>query len=299
MLDIRHLEQQWLRYKLKKYIPFMVTLVAVVLILTLALLFFFKQPAISQHTTASQTPASSTAVPQKHLHVAETPTTQHHETPDINAVEKATGTVQAPRGNTASSRPYQPKKLEPSYDFLNKISYEAETKIELPPKPKQPSQPKPKPKPKPQRQQLNTNIAPAAEEKIDTILQPTPTTAPKAVASTPSPSIPKGIKISRIKSQGEIQDIIHRFKANKSPVLGLYLARYYYKMQQYEKAYNYALSTNNIDPNIEESWLIFASSLMKLSKKAQAVKTLKAYIKNSGSLNAKSLLDTIQNGAFQ
>ncbi len=295
MLDIRHLEQQWLRYKLKKYIPFMVTLVAVVLILTLALLYFFKQPVISQHTTASQTPASSTAVPQKNLHVTLPPAAQENTTPNIKALNKVADPVKTPQNSTAPNTAYQPKKLEPSYDFLNKISYEAETKTELPPKPKQPSQPKPKP----QRQQLNTSIAPAAEEKIDTILQPTPTTAPTAVASTPSPSIPKGIKISRIKSQGEIQDIIHRFKANKSPVLGLYLARYYYKMQQYEKAYNYALSTNNIDPNIEESWLIFASSLMKLSKKAQAVKTLKAYIKNSGSLNAKSLLDTIQNGAFQ
>ena len=297
MLNIRHLEQQWLRYRVKKYLPFIAALIATAVLLALAWFFFLHQKNPTEHSLKPETGAPlAAAIPEENLHVNHTsPTPQQAGVPTPTTPPSATSLpVSQPTrpGTAVADVSYEPKKLKPSYDFLSNITYEAAK--EQPPKTSKPIQP-----PKPQRQQLNTAIAPAVEKKIDTILKPETTTPTPRSVTKPAVSVPKGIKISRIKSQGEIQDIIHRFKANKSPVLGLYLARYYYKMQNYKKAYNYALNTNNIDPNIEESWLIFASSQMKLSKKNQAVKTLKAYIRNSGSSNAKSLLNSIQNGEFK
>ncbi len=289
MLDIRHLEQQWFRYKIKRYLPVIMVLVAVLVITTLALFFFFNQSKIAQNAIQSDT-----TIPKDTLHTLTPAAMQPTTVSSTQATTTPKKPLTVPANDTVENEPYEVKKLKPSYDFLNKISYE--TKKELPP-PKPKKLPKKPPEPTLQQpQHLNTNIAPAVEQKIDTILK---SQTPATEVSKPSASLPKGIKISRIKSQGEIQDIIHRFKANKSPVLGLYLARYYYKMQNYKKAYNYALRTNNIDPNIEESWLIFASSQMKLSKRSQAIKTLKAYIQSSGSLNARSLLHSIQNGEFR
>ncbi len=301
MLDIRQLEQRWLRYKIKSYAPYIfIVLALVLLIIALIYIFIMMQPSDKlssdaktpiEHKNGSTIPQVASTAGVRTSSQQERPV-QQPKTP-TQSIE-----VQSAQQSTQDKSTYQPKKLEPSYDFLNKITYE-QTKVAPKPKPVPPKPTTPKPVPK---QQINPNIAPATEKKIETILEPTAKkpviTQATTLTQTPA-SLPKGIKISRVKSQSEIQDIIHRFKANKSPVLGLYLARYYYKMQNYEKAYNYALSTNNIDPHIEESWLIFASSQMKLSKKAEAIKTLKAYIKSSGSLNARSLLHSIQNGEFK
>ncbi|MGD9719509.1 MAG: hypothetical protein AB7U24_09720, partial [Sulfurimonadaceae bacterium] len=67
----------------------------------------------------------------------------------------------------------------------------------------------------------------------------------------------------------------------------------------YHKSYNYALITNELNNNIEASWIIFAKSLVKLNEKEMALKTLRQYIEHSGSNQAKLLLDEIRNGKFK
>ncbi len=94
----------------------------------------------------------------------------------------------------------------------------------------------------------------------------------------------------------DIHEIEERFKTNPSPQLGLYIARYYYDHKDYNEAYNYALKTNSINKDIEESWLIFSKSLLKLGKVDQAKKTLQYYISQSNSDNAKELLNSIEHG---
>lgn len=113
---------------------------------------------------------------------------------------------------------------------------------------------------------------------------------------TPPPPVVKGASPTSIKrdlAPFDIHEIEERFKNNSNPHLGLYIARYHYDHQNYSESYNYALKTNAINNSIEESWLIFAKSLIKLGKNDQAKKTLQLYITQTNSENAKILLDSI------
>jgi hypothetical protein len=107
------------------------------------------------------------------------------------------------------------------------------------------------------------------------------------------------ISIKRRESQSDIKGIITRFKKSNNPALSLFVAKKSYELGNYEQAYNYALITNGIDNDIEESWLIFAKSLVKLGKPDMAAKTLRKYIQYSHSGNAKILLNDIESGKFR
>ncbi len=96
-----------------------------------------------------------------------------------------------------------------------------------------------------------------------------------------------------------LQEITKRFKKTNNPILSLFLAKQYYKRKEYYKAYNYALITNQIDSTIEESWIVFAKSLVKLGKKEKAIQTLRAYIASSRSTKAEILLNNILTGKFK
>ncbi|MDF1877293.1 hypothetical protein JHD47_05630 [Sulfurimonas sp. SAG-AH-194-L11] len=109
----------------------------------------------------------------------------------------------------------------------------------------------------------------------------------------------KKIMIKRQNTQNDIFEIITRFKKNNNPALSLFVAKKYYELGNYEQAYNYALITNKINKEIESSWIIFTKSLVKLGKRAQAIKTLKKYIKQSHSSSAQILLDEIYAGKFK
>jgi predicted Zn-dependent protease len=107
------------------------------------------------------------------------------------------------------------------------------------------------------------------------------------------------INISMQETKNDIHDVIKRFKKNNNPALSLFIAKKYYKLHNYQQAYNYALITNEINNNIEQSWIVFAKSLVKLNKKNKAIKILTKYVKHSGSGNAKVLLDDIKAGKFK
>lgn len=99
--------------------------------------------------------------------------------------------------------------------------------------------------------------------------------------------------IKRDDAAFDIHELEDRFKNSSNPNLGLYIARYHYDHANYTESYNYALKTNSINATMDESWLIFAKSLVKLGKEDQAKKTLQLYISNSNSQNAKNYLDTL------
>ena len=82
-------------------------------------------------------------------------------------------------------------------------------------------------------------------------------------------------------------------------IIFILIAKKYYELGEYHKAYNYALITNQIDRDIEASWIIFAKSLVKLKQKDMAIKTLKQYLESSHSSSAKILLDEILSGKFK
>jgi len=109
----------------------------------------------------------------------------------------------------------------------------------------------------------------------------------------------KKVTIKRRNITEDIQHIIKRFKKNNNPTLSLFIAKKYYEIGDYHKAYNYAFITNQINRNIEDSWIVFSKSLVKLNKKEMAVNTLKEYIANSHSSSAQILLDEITSGKFK
>jgi hypothetical protein len=119
-----------------------------------------------------------------------------------------------------------------------------------------------------------------------------PLIKPSPVSTSTKPS-PATASIKRDTTPFDVHEIEERFKNNSNPHLGLYIARYHYDHGNYSDAYNYALKTNAIDNSIEESWLIFAKSLVKLGKSDQAKKTLQLYVSQTNSDNAKSLLDSL------
>ncbi len=143
-------------------------------------------------------------------------------------------------------------------------------------------------------------VSPKSSLAPTTTLVSTPSREPIVKAQLPpitkfSHSLTKG-KLTPLKSDDaafDIHEIEERFKNNSNPNLGLYIAHYHYNHGNYTEAYNYALKTNAINSTMDESWLIFAKSLVKLGKEDQAKKTLQLYISNSNSENAKSYLDTL------
>ncbi|MEA2047809.1 MAG: hypothetical protein U9O64_05110 [Campylobacterota bacterium] len=94
------------------------------------------------------------------------------------------------------------------------------------------------------------------------------------------------------------KDVERRFKHTHDTDDSLFLARSYYKHKQYKKSEYWALETNKVDSNIEESMLIFVKSKMKLGNKNEARNILKRYIKKTNASEAKKLLYRIENGKF-
>lgn len=99
------------------------------------------------------------------------------------------------------------------------------------------------------------------------------------------------------KNDGNIAgDIENRFEYSKEKKDSLFLAKYYYGKKEYKKAEKWALETNKLDNTIEESWLIFAKSQAKQGKRLESLRVLKAFMKQSGSVKAKILIDKIRRG---
>jgi hypothetical protein len=163
-------------------------------------------------------------------------------------------------------------------------------------------------------QPLSEVSAPTAAGIKKSIQQPTNTglTTPKTITMpeySPAPTVVptvsktnnnnKSLSINRDEAKLDINTLERRFKETSNSNLGLFIARYYYARGDYNDAYNYALKTNDTNDKIDESWIIFSKSLVKLGKTDQAKKTLQLYISQSNSENAKALLEMIENGTFK
>jgi hypothetical protein len=125
---------------------------------------------------------------------------------------------------------------------------------------------------------------------------PNSTVLPLTVPSSPAN---KSLSLNRNETKIDIVSIEHRFKETSNAQLGLFIARYYYDHGQYNEAYNFSLKTNSLNSRLEESWIIFAKSLVKLGRVEQAKKTLSLYISESNSDAARALLDSIERGSFR
>ena len=159
------------------------------------------------------------------------------------------------------------------------------------------------------KEMQQTSLPFYTENVPETTISNTPTPSP--VKKQPStvdvdtlPEPPKEPEVHRVMikkrdARHDIAAVIKRFQSNQNPALSLFIAKQYYDLGEYKKAYNYALITNKLNSEIEDSWLIFAKSLVKLGEKKMAMKTLQEYIQSSDSQNAQILLEDIKSGKFQ
>jgi len=90
------------------------------------------------------------------------------------------------------------------------------------------------------------------------------------------------------------KDVESRFYQTHDIDDALFLAKSYFNRGEYKKAEYWALQTNKVDSNIEESWLLFAYAKAKLGQKQEAIKVLNAYIAKTNSIEAKRLLEQIK-----
>ena len=162
-------------------------------------------------------------------------------------------------------------------------------------------QKKPQPKQEPKKEEQVLELKPSLHFLLET---PTTNNTTNNTTKTPKKELPKIQKVEKkepekphkkvvIKHQNtrqDIQDVLQRFNKNNNPILSLFIAKKYYELHQYKEAYNYALITNNINSNIEESWIIFAKSKVKLGRKNEAMRILTNYLKHSNSRVVKNLL---------
>jgi len=91
------------------------------------------------------------------------------------------------------------------------------------------------------------------------------------------------------------KDVEKRFFESHDIDDALFLAKSYYKNGNYKKAVYWALETNKLDDNQEESLLIFVKSKVKLGHKNEALSILTSYLKQSDSQEGKKLLYRIKN----
>lgn len=246
VLDVSKLESRWLKYKIKKVLPYGLFLTSILILGILITSQLFDNPA---------------AVP---------PVFSKKETMQVKAIL----TIPAKTNEDTMI-------LEPSMDFIQSIAPSSISTVAA--------------------ATAHPPITSSKSTVVPNVIPPVATIAKEPLSKTQPTVVPKiqpviKGKLTSIKRDDaafDIHELEERFKNNSNPNLGLYIARYHYDHGNYTESYNYALKTNAISSTMEESWLIFAKSLVKLGKEDQAKKTLQLYISNSNSQSAKNYLDTL------
>ncbi len=284
MLNTRDLEERWLKYKIKSYIPHATIILSLVVILIMISIFTNSNKEEKKITSSSQ------IINKKQIENIKTVVTKVAEKtlPKKEIVQiKEIVVEEVPKSIAVISKKNTLKsnettlKLTPSLDFMKKMQHSS----------------LPYYQDTDQVQQEVQNSAPTyTSQPIEEIQE----LDVEENIQTPAIEIKTNkISIIRKDSEDDIRHIIKRFKKNNNPALSLFVAKKYYELGEYHKAYNYALITNEIDREIDASWLIFAKSLVKLNQKEMAIKTLKKYIEDSSSSSAKILHEEIISGKFK
>lgn len=261
MPNIPELERRWLRYKLKSYLPYIFILLVLFIIITIIIIFMNSSAHESPSLESLQNSKKSIKTPVENLKV-KIPT----DTP--KAIEQ-----QSLVNNDITT-------LAPSMNFIKHLEhssqpYYANNNL---------------------KNKKNLPVKQTKKKVEEIVLDTTPTQKHQEESIK---EITHKISIKRKNTDQDILEIIARFKKSNNPTLSLFVAKKYYEIGNYHQSYNYALITNQINSEIEDSWIIFAKSLTKLGKKNMAIKTLQDYIRQSHSSSAQTLLDEIVLGKFK
>lgn len=274
MLNVHDLERRWIRYKIKSILPLVLTavgLIAVVIVFTLYIPLSDVQDKVVVKAPEPQASVRN----EKTL-----PPQDNKEQVDKNF---PADTIAVPE-NTQVQKKIESEPvlvLKPSLRFMDNIedglsSYVQDDQYQMP-----------------QSQSIADNTLGYQSNQVLT-------EQPQVSVDEPQVEEKKlTLSISSKKSDEDLKDVIRRFKKNKNPALSLFIAKHYYNNGEYQKSYNYALMTNEIDKSIDESWIIFSKSLVKLGQHELAMNTLKSYLKTSKSSAAEVLLRKIESGSFK
>ena len=278
MLNIIDLEKKWVRYKIKSYIPHATIVISLVIISTIAFIMLniqdSEEEVLTKKITLKEPVVKVASIDKK--------TKQNRViTPKVQIQKKELVTV-AKKSTTT--------KLQPSLSFIKDMQNSSLPYY-------QPSTYKAS------KHNSIKQVPPKTDKKkiiTQTIILEEPIVKKEEIVQK-EPEVIKTerIIINRKETKDDIKNVIKRFKVNNNPALSLFVAKKYYEIGNYHQSYNYALITNQINKDIESSWIIFTKSLVKLGKKDKAMDTLKEYIKDSDSNSARLLLEEIQSGKFK
>ncbi|MDD2905216.1 MAG: CDC27 family protein [Sulfurimonas sp.] len=297
MLNISQLEQKWLRYKIKSYLPLIVILISSLLIIILLNILinlnYFKVETQEENTVHKPEEMKEKII-IKEKNINEIPP-QVVSVKTTTLQENAAITITQPLLDVEKKEQERKVTLTPSMNFIknmqhNNLEYDNEPVQASDTKRIQIMQPQTPPTPIKMEEIVMTETIELEEKPSQTIEE----AAPKEEKSKTSV-----VNIKRQDTYSDIKEIIQRFKKNNNPTLSLFIAKKYYNLGEYREAYNYSLITNELNKDIEASWIIFAQSLVKLGDKEKAIKVLKEYAKQSNSSRANLLLDEILSGKFK
>lgn len=265
MLNVQDLERRWLKHKIKSKTTLVVSILGVTILLITTSIYL----ASSQETTNEEVDIKT--LKKKSVEVVE-----HTQTVETQEEAVAVMAIPPVKQNQETSTLV----LKPSLHFMDSIEDNISPYLDDESSNKVSSHQETTPSP---RHAFNSHTN--TQKKINTPVQ----------ATKDQTLVTRSIE----QDNSDLKDVIKRFKKNKNPILGLFIAKRYYDAGEYQKSYNYALITNEIDKNIEESWIIFSKSLVKLGQKNLAINTLKSYLKTTRSTKAITLLQKIKSGEFK
>jgi len=293
MLNINDLEKRWVEYKIRSIAPYIIGFLTLVFVTVATYFFLFskedtldsseKKEIQKPVTVEKKQKIPKASLPKEKVVKEELPPVKEITVP-IKKKEKISPLIikELPK-ETIKQQTENKIIIRPSMQFLQNFQTTPSYK-------------------EPVKKIKKKKIAPIAlptEEYVEAIKTEKKSAPEPVKEQIQEEKNIKKITIKRRESENDIKEVLSRFQQNNNPALSLFAAKKYYELGNYKQAYNYALITNKINNDIEESWLIFARSLIKLGKKDQAVKTLQKYISYSHSSNAQILLDEIQRGKFQ
>jgi len=287
MLNLHQLESQWLKYKLKSFLPYFIILISLSIIIIVISSFNFEEkpktielkkelPSINQkdvNTSIDDNSNMTPSIEKKPLIIQDLKDTQ------VNTSKNLINTQKIEEDIKSIEQKLEKDKLviKPSLDFIRNMQDNSPHYYN--------SYIAPKVAPEPTKKIIQTIQTPKIEE---------------IVLDTHVEEVKKQeIKIKRQNTQDDIQHVIKRFKESNNPALSLFIAKKYYELKNYNQSYNYALITNQINNDIEESWVIFAKSLYQLDQKEKAIEILDKYISSSHSHRAEMLLENIKSGKIK
>jgi len=281
MINIHDLENRWIKYKIKSYVPHIVIIISIITITTLSFVIFNdnkKQP--KKNPLASKTITKTIQQEVKPVKQKIQNEKTDKKTNETNLSKQTKTTDQKTPNPTPIKKQEKKLLIKPSMNFIRDMQNDTMpyyTDDDTTENTKEDSNTKTI-----KYSQTNKTLLPAKTKEKEIIHKQK-----------------NSISINRQNAKDDIDDVIKRFKVNNNPALSLFIAKKYYELGEYNKSYNYALITNEINSDIEASWIVFAKSLVKLNEKEMAIKTLKTYTQHSGSNKAKMLLDEIISGKFK